>query len=171
MSVLAEKSWYVVHTKPRQEQTALLNLERQGYECYLPQLCVEKVRRGKAGVVTEPMFSRYLFIRLDTGNGGKSWSPIRSTLGVCQLVSFGGRPAKAPNELVETLHAYEQQQTTEKLFSPDDNVTIIDGPFAGVEAIYQAEDSESRAMILLEMLSKPVSMTVELAGLRRIAGC
>ena len=28
--------WYVVHTKPRQEQRALVNLMQQGYECYLP---------------------------------------------------------------------------------------------------------------------------------------
>ena len=28
--------WYLIHTKPRQESVALENLERQGYQCYLP---------------------------------------------------------------------------------------------------------------------------------------
>ena len=32
--------WYVIHTKSQQEQRALLNLEQQGYECYLPLLSV-----------------------------------------------------------------------------------------------------------------------------------
>ena len=45
-------AWYVVHTKPRQEDKALLNLERQGYRCYLPRLTVEKIRRGKFAQVT-----------------------------------------------------------------------------------------------------------------------
>lgn len=27
--------WYVIHTKPRQEQRALLNLAQRGYNCYL----------------------------------------------------------------------------------------------------------------------------------------
>ena len=58
------KIWFLVHTKPRQEDVALVNLERQGYRCYLPRLRVEKILRRKAVVVIEPMFSRYLFVRL-----------------------------------------------------------------------------------------------------------
>ena len=54
--------WYLVHTKPRQEVVALLNLERQGYECYLPLIRVERVRRHFAQIVTEAMFPRYRFI-------------------------------------------------------------------------------------------------------------
>jgi hypothetical protein len=88
-SALSTLNWYLVHTKPRQEEIALANLERQGYECYLPQMRIERVRRRKAEVTTEPMFPRYLFIRLDSSDQGKSWSPIRSTLGVSQLVHFG----------------------------------------------------------------------------------
>ena len=38
--------WYLIHTKPRQEVCALENLQRQGYECYLPQLVLEKLRNG-----------------------------------------------------------------------------------------------------------------------------
>ncbi len=55
--------WYLVHTKPRQEWCALQNLERQGFECYLPTLPAEKLRQGGLAVEGEPLFSRYLFIR------------------------------------------------------------------------------------------------------------
>ena len=89
----ATLSWYVVHTKIRQEALAMTNLNRQGFECYMPMLKMEKMRRHKATLVEEPMFPRYLFIRLDTSGSGPSWSPIRSTLGVSQLVRFGGQPA------------------------------------------------------------------------------
>ena len=82
-------AWYLIHTKPRQEHIALTNLERQGYTCYLPLLRVEKIRRRKAEVVSEPMFARYLFVRLSTSDNAPSWAPIRSTLGVSQLVRFG----------------------------------------------------------------------------------
>ena len=44
-----------------------------------------------------------------------------------------------------------------------------DGPFAGIEAIFKTADAESRSMILLEMLSKPVAMRIETASLRRLA--
>ena len=42
-----------------------------------------------------------------------------------------------------------------------------DAPFAGIEAIFKTADAESRSMILLEMLSKPVAMSIETASLRR----
>ena len=166
-SALSTVSWYLVHTKPRQEDIALANLERQGYECYLPQMRIERVRRRKAEVATEPMFPRYLFIRLDSSDQGKSWSPIRSTLGVSQLVHFGARAAKVDNTLVDFLRQRERSLPTEVMFHSGDSVVITDGPFAGIEAIYQTADAERRAFILLEILAKPVSMHIDAGRLRK----
>jgi len=160
-------SWYLVHTKPRQEDIALANLERQGYECYLPQMRIERIRRRKAEVATEPMFPRYLFIRLDSSDQGKSWSPIRSTLGVSQLVHFGSRAAKVDDNLVDLLRRRERALPTEAMFHSGDSVVIADGPFAGIEAIYQTADAERRAFILLEILAKPVSMHIDAGRLRK----
>lgn len=58
-------SWYLIHSKPRQEDLALDNLQRQGYECYLPLISIEKLRRKLLVPADEPLFSRYFFIRLD----------------------------------------------------------------------------------------------------------
>lgn len=166
-SALSTLSWYLVHTKPRQEDIALVNLERQGYECYLPQMRIERVRRRKAEVATEPMFPRYLFIRLDSSDHGKSWSPIRSTLGVSQLVHFGARAAKVDDTLIDLLRQRERAMPTEAIFHSGDSVVIADGPFAGIEAIFQTADAERRAFILLEILAKPVSMHIDGGRLRK----
>ena len=93
--------WFVVHTKPRQEQRALENLQRQGFAAWLPMLSVEKFRRGRLEKVVEPMFSRYLFIQLDKVSS--NWSPIRSTMGVSKLVTFGNQPAAVPPDIVDAL--------------------------------------------------------------------
>lgn len=61
-------SWYVVHTRPKQELIALTNLQQQAYECYLPQMSIERIRRRKAEIVTEPMFPRYLGLPGAYGN-------------------------------------------------------------------------------------------------------
>ncbi len=166
-SALSTESWYLVHTKPRQEDVALTNLQRQGYECYLPQMRIERIRRRKAEVATEPMFPRYLFIRLDSSDQGKSWSPIRSTLGVSQLVHFGARAAKVDDALVYLLRQREQTMPLDAMFHSGDSVVITDGPFAGIEAIYQTADADRRAFILLEILSKPVPMQIDSGRLRR----
>jgi transcriptional antiterminator RfaH len=166
-SALGTESWYLVHTKPRQEDVALANLQRQGYECYLPQMRIERIRRRKAEVATEPMFPRYLFIQLDSSDQGKSWSPIRSTLGVSQLVHFGARAAKVDDALVELLRQREQAMPLDAMFDSGDSVVITDGPFAGIEAIYQTADADRRSFILLEILSKPVSMQIDTGRLRK----
>ena len=163
----ASVCWHLVHTKPRQEPVALAHLERQGYACYLPQMRVERLRRRKAEVATEPMFPRYLFVQLDSSTQGKSWSPVRSTQGVSQLVQFGGQAARVDDALVHLLRQREQALPTQALFHPGDSVVITDGPFAGIEAIYQTADAERRAFILLEILSKPVPMHIDAGQLRK----
>ena len=169
LSLPPQHAWYLVHTKGRQEDTAVTNLQRQNFRCYMPMLYVEKVRRGKPVVVAEPMFPSYVFVQLDTSGQGQSWSPIRSTLGVRELVKFGGHPPKVDAELIMALHEREQlqQSNPQVLFAAGDKVVITDGPFAGIEAIYQTTDAERRSMILLSMLNKPVSMRIEPGQLRK----
>lgn len=169
MAAVDSTAWYLVHTKPRQERIALVNLERQGYPCYLPQLLIEKIRRGKAVVVSEPMFPRYLFVHLDTSGQGPSWAPIHSTLGVSRLVRFGSQPAKVDDGLVDLLRSRESTLPTETLFHPGEAVTVTEGPFAGIEAVYQTADAERRSLILLEILSRPVTLRVDTALLRKTA--
>ncbi|SBT09448.1 Transcription antitermination protein RfaH [Candidatus Propionivibrio aalborgensis] len=161
--------WYLIHTKPRQEKCALDNLEQQGYQCYLPTLPSEKLRQRVLMVTDEPLFPRYLFIRLGQGDSAKSWSPIRSTTGVSRLVSFGVEPAKIADGLIELLRAQEAavQGEPEPLFKPGERVRLTEGAFVGIEGIYQMSDGERRVMVLIEMLSKPVTVRVAPTSLRK----
>ena len=160
--------WYLVHTKPRQEQRALENLSAQGYNCFLPLLSVERVRQQALKVVHEPLFARYLFIEADAQH---SCAPIRSTLGVSRLVTFGAEPAKVDPILVDAIRNRTRTASTEpqRLFAPGDQVRIHSGAFAGLEAIYQMGDGQARAMVLIEILSKPVKLTVPPASLSKVA--
>ena len=157
--------WYVIHTKPRQEQRALENLQRQGFEAWLPMIELEKVRRSRLTKVTEPMFSRYLFIRLDTTQ--TNWSPIRSTLGVSKLVSFGNVPAAVPDALINMLRE-SPPLTPQRLMNPGDEVQLVEGPLRGLRGIYQQHDGEARAMVLIELLSQPQTIQIELQALRPV---
>lgn len=163
--------WYLVHTKPRQEKHALQNLQQQGYECYLPLLTQEKLRAGNVAVVDEPLFPRYLFIRLGLGNSHKSWSPIRSTKGVSRLVTFGPEPTKVDERLLSLLHSREaaNRAAPPPLFTPGERVYLNCGAFAGIEGIYHMADGEQRAMVLIELLSRPVTLTTRTANLRKVS--
>ena len=160
-----EGAWYAVHTKPKQENRALENLQNQGFECFLPFLEVEKIRRGKVQKVVEPMFSRYLFIQLDDQT--QNWGPIRSTLGVSKLVSFGPQPAKVPVELIDFLKE-APTEALERMFTPGDSVQIATGPLQGLEGKYIAHDGETRAFVLVDLLGQPQKLRIAVEGLRVI---
>ena len=154
-------SWHLVHTKPRGEARSLENLERQGFEVFLPMITLQIVRRGKLTSVTEPMFSRYLFIRTTTMV--QDLSLVRSTLGVIQLVRFGTVPAKVPNDWVESMRL--QPAVHQKLFNAGDKLLIGNGMLKGLDAIYVQPDGETRAMVLINLLSKPHVVSYETANL------
>lgn len=162
--------WYLVYTKPRQEKCALENLQRQGFQCYLPTFLSEKLHQGSLKVFDEPLFPRYLFIRLSQGDSAPSWAPIRSTKGVSRLVTFGAEPAKVPDSMVEALRAKEVSLKAEpaRLFRPGECLRVIEGPFAGIEGIYQMADGENRVIVLIELLSKQVRARVVPANLRKV---
>ncbi|HRE15490.1 MAG TPA: transcription/translation regulatory transformer protein RfaH [Rhodocyclaceae bacterium] len=161
--------WYLVHTKPGQEKCALENLQRQGYQCYLPTIPSEKLRQGLLTVANIPLFPRYLFIRLGQGGAAKSWVPIRSTRGVSRLVSFGVEPARVDDGLIDLLQTHEAtvQREPARLFRPGERVRLTEAPFSGIEGVYQMADGERRVMVLIEILSKPVSVRAAPASLRK----
>jgi transcriptional antiterminator RfaH len=162
--------WYLVHSKPRQERLALENLERQGYQCYLPLLPTEKIRRGSLTVTDEALFPRYLFIRLGNDLSAKGWGPIRYTTGVSRLVSFGSEPARIDDCLIAQLQSSESRhkERPARLFEAGDRIRITDGPFAGIEGVFQIAEGDKRVMVLIEMMSKPVSVRVTPSIVRKL---
>jgi len=167
--IMSQTHWYLLQTKPQQETRALTNLAQQGYPVFCPMLLVEKLRRGKVSMILEAMFARYLFIQLDSSRSGLGWASIRSTLGVSHLVSFGGIPAKVDAELIARLQQHEQQAAPEHLFHAEERLLIADGPFAGLEAIYQATNGEGRAMVLIELLGQSTKLQVPAASLSKLS--
>lgn len=143
---------------------------RQGYECYLPVFPKEKLRQNGVSIANEPLFPRYLFIRLGQGHADQSWTPIRSTKGVSQLVRFGVNPAKVHDGLIDCLRATEAavQANPERLFTLGEQVRLTDGAFVGIEGVYQMADGERRVMVLIELMGKPVVMKVDAVSVQKV---
>ncbi len=163
--VKTDSTWHLVHTKPRQEMVARIQLERQGYNVYLPMLCRHRLKRGVRVECMLPLFPRYLFIRLVEGRD--DWSPIRSTRGVCSLVRFGTEIVRVSDDLIGEIQSrtgadgYHREQ--EPVLKHGDKVKVTDGPFSGYEAIFQAGRGEDRVLILMDVIGKETrtEMTVD----------
>jgi len=150
------KNWYLVYTKPRGEELARVNLERQGFEAYLPLVRMRRRRMGRGHVVVEPLFPRYLFIHLDAEQD--NWAPIRSTFGVTRLIRFGMDPAQVPDELIQRLKSREDNKGIQDLdpdnFKRGDAVRVAEGPMMGFEGIFLARSSSDRVIVLLDIVGK-----------------
>ena len=163
------RRWYVVYTKPREEARARENLERQGHQCYLPELSLVKRRRGKVVPVIEPLFPRYLFIRCADELATAGWGSLRSTRGVVKLVAFGDGPCTVDDAFLAALQQRVEAKPTapQALFAAGEVVTIAEGPFAGLEAIFQLKEGADRAAVLLDMLGQQVRAAVPYVALRK----
>lgn len=152
-----KEHWYAVSCKPRQEAIAEENLLRQGYRVYLPRIQSQRRRHGQWTNVIEPLFPRYLFIRVD--HTSRSTAPVRSTRGAVGLVRFGGQPAVVPEEVISAIVQRETpesglHQDDRPLFHAGEPVKLESGPLAGMEGIFVEEDGEKRTIVLLELLGK-----------------
>ncbi|MCJ8168331.1 transcription/translation regulatory transformer protein RfaH [Atopomonas sediminilitoris] len=143
--------WYVLQCKPRQDERALENLQRQGFHCYRPTLCLEKLLRGQRVRQQESLFPGYVFIQLDPSS---RWSVLRSTRGVSRVVSFAGAPVPLPIGLVEHWQAREHSQEI-PLYRLGDKLRVCDGPFAELEVIFQQARGLDRVVVLLNILNQP----------------
>jgi transcriptional antiterminator RfaH len=164
----SRRSWYLIYTKPRQECLAQENLARQGYETYLPRIYQTRRRNGRHVKTIEAFFPRYLFIRLDTETD--NWAPIRSTIGVSKLVRFDGIPAVVPDDLIKTLQSNDDEKGIQNVLQKDlkrgDKVTIIDGPLAGYQGVYQQMNSAERVAVLVDLIGKNTLLNISVHDLQ-----
>jgi transcriptional antiterminator RfaH len=73
--------------------------------------------------------------------------------------------------LIDTLRAMEAEhaQSAALPLEPGDLVSLREGPFAGLQAVYQCQDSNARIILLLEVMSRPVRVRVEASSVFRTA--
>lgn len=159
-------SWYVIQCKGGESFRAAEHLSNQGYEVFHPVLNVKRKRQGKLVTVAEPLFPYYLFIRLD--QVVSNWRPIRSTRGVLRLLTFGNKPVATSDTLIDTLRAQpHHQDDIHTYFSAGEKVTITEGPFKDLEAIFTRCKGEERAIVLLNVLNQPQHLTLPMATLSK----
>lgn len=160
------KRWYVLYTKPFKERLVSDFVENKGYETYLPIVQIRK--KGKRKCV--PFFSCYLFVRM---NGWLDLSSIRWTPGLKKIVSFGGRPATVPDEIIglirQRLAQVKESGYWVPRFKQGERVVIESGPFADLEALFEGIlSSQDRARILVDLLGRWTPCEIDIDCLSKV---
>ncbi|MES2212655.1 MAG: transcription termination/antitermination NusG family protein [Pseudomonadota bacterium] len=157
----ASPFWYVAYTKPRQEAVAQAQLAQQNYRVYLPKLKTVKQPHDNHGVQFESLFPRYIFFQ--TSHAEQSIGPVRSTVGIANIVRFGDTPATMSHGSLLRIYRFEQHQhqsSAESLhpFQPGTRIRATSGPFMGLEGLV-SRCSKDRVMVLMQLLGKETLVT------------
>jgi len=161
-------TWCLVFTKPQRETFALSKLTEQGFVGYLPMRAVEKRLGQKSSVQSVPLFPRYLFVAMDALYEQKK-HVVRSTPGVSDLVKTGGVINAIDDAIVHAVRMLEHDhlERVESLYQPGEKVIINNALMHQVEAIFQCNQGEQRALLLIHLLQKAVMVNVNKADLHK----
>ena len=162
------KSWFLVQTKPNGHRLAERNLNRQGFETFLPLQEVTKRRASRFVNDLRPLFPGYMFMAFDLDKA--PWRKINSTLGVSRLVSFDHTPKAVPLPLVTGLMLRcdrEGKLLPPKTLHAGDEVELLTGPFAKFVGTVENIDADQRIWVLLEFMGQQTRVKVAHEHLQR----
>ena len=150
--VLVKRHWYVVKTKPREEQVCLRELERREIETLCPMTKEFRYRRRRQEVV--PLFPGYVFARLALSD---DYHRMRWAKGVSDIVRFGeNAPPVLENAVVQFLRDRMDENgvidTSPELYEGQ-KVRFISEPLSGmVGTILKCGSGQGRIRVLMDLL-------------------
>jgi transcription elongation factor/antiterminator RfaH len=160
--IILMKRWYVVNTKPRNEERAAHNLENGGIEVLAPKLKLRKYKDGKFVQVIEPMFPSYIFVRFHPVD---EFRMVKYARGVKTIVHFGGQIIPLQDELIEFIKVRLDNGVAaiqKPNISKGEKILIKDGPFKGFSGIFESElEGKERVAILLDGVNYCAKMEID----------
>lgn len=164
--MLENPRWYLLQCKVQQQGRAERHLSQQDFEHYAPRHIVKRVGKGGVETRSEALFPGYVFIRLGDDS---NWQALRSTRGVCRLVSFNGTPHPVPDSLIAVLEQSAAKPLSPRaLFNAGERVIVTHGCFKHVEAIVKSVTADERIIVLMNILQTEQALEMLPTQLARV---
>jgi len=157
----ADKFWYAVYVRSKGEKKVLVELEYLGIEAYLPLVTRVKQWSDRKKKVEEPLFRSYVFVRIHEAQ----FYTVRGVLGVVKYISFEGKPAIIPDQQIEAIHFFLNEQEdhesidTEKL-EEGQLVRIKHGHMAGLIGRMVNYKNRYRLLVQIEAVGQILSLNI-----------
>lgn len=150
--------WILIYTKPQHEKRASENLRKQGFNTFLPLISPANKNGNSAQPV--PVFPRYLFVQINLALG--NWSTIQSSYGVNKIVMFSEKLTSIPEQIIESIQnkldktGVFKEMVSFVDYEKGDAVSIKNGRFEGIDAVFLSKKSKDRVSLLLKLLNTSV---------------
>ena len=149
------KEWFVLQFKSNSHRIAEKNLNRQGFETFLPLHDTTSRKLSRFINTSKPLFPGYMFIRFDKAES--EWHKINSTYGVSRLITFNSIIKSIPTIFVD--HLIKRYDLSGKLLpiqklKKGDQVEVLKGPFANFIATVEKHEADQRIRILMDLMGR-----------------
>lgn len=160
-SYSSETQWFAVWTRSRQEKSAASMLAALGIPHFLPLKPEIHQWSDRKQTVTVPLFSGYLFVRMDLARDSRL--KVLNTSGIVGLVGNQSGPMPIPDQQIadiRTVLAARVECAVIPLLNEGDRVRVYRGALAGIEGRLVRSNSLSRISISIEMIHKSLLVNV-----------
>ena len=149
------KEWFILQFKSNSHHLAAKNLNRQGFETFLPLHETTSRRLSRFINTSKPLFPGYMFIRFDKAES--EWHKINSTYGVSRLITFNSILKPTPTGFVNSL--MKRYDLSGKLLplqelKKGDQVKVLKGPFANFIATVEKYEDDQRIWVLMDLMGR-----------------
>ena len=149
------KEWFILQFKSNSHQQAAKNLNRQGFETFLPLHDTTSRKLSRFINTSKPLFPGYMFVKFDKTK--TKWHKINSTYGVSRLVTFNSILKSIPTIFVD--HLMKRYDLSGNLMpiqklKKGDHVTVLKGPFANFIATVEKYEADQRIWILMDLMGR-----------------
>ena len=166
-SLGVSKKWFLLQFKPNSQRLAERNLQRQGFETFVPLQGMTKSKSSRSVNNLRPLFPGYMFVSFDPLS--EPWRKINCTIGVSKLVSFDGQPKSLPLELITGLMlrcGFGNNPLPPVVPNKGDDVELVAGPFANYVAKVESIDVDQRMWVLMDLLGRTTRISVDQSQLQ-----
>ena len=162
-------NWYAAQLKANGFSKAVTNLDRQGFQSFMPLRRTTVRHARQVRETLKPVFPGYLFIRF--GERHNDWRKVNSTIGVSKLISFAQNlPTPVPEELIDSLRLRcDQKNILLPLtdLSAGDRVKILSGAFSEFNGQIETLLPGDCARLLLEFMGQTTRVDIANSELER----
>lgn len=162
---MTDTSWYAIWTRSRHEQVVREQLERKGFEAFLPTITRWSRWKDRKKKIDWPLFPGYCFVRFD----GRERLPILKVPGVVSIVSFNGDIAPIPEPEIDGIRRLVQsdlQYDPCPLIKEGMMVEVVHGPLKGVFGRLIRKGTHARLVLSVDLIGQAVSVEVDAADVR-----
>jgi transcription elongation factor/antiterminator RfaH len=161
--------WFVVHTKPGNEERVKTNLLNQEIETFLPLLKTHHYSGGKMVQRIKPLFPNYLFAKLELET---HYYKVKWTRGVNKILGGKTGPIPISEKVVQTIKERAGEDNLIELQSDlkeGDAIQVTSGPLKDLMGVFKKDmSSKGRVKVLLSLIGVDVPVQISRWQIKKV---